>query len=95
MNFERLVYIDPIVEDLTFCASSLSLTLSISLLLKDYEASESETVSTFECLCGSPRCRRQLRGFKASEDIIRKQYGKYIASFLNEMPPEKKEQGKK
>lgn len=51
-------------------------------LLWDYEASEYLCVSSFDCLCGSPRCRGRLNGFKYSGDIIKSQYGDHYANFL-------------
>ncbi len=50
----------------------------------DYEASEWELSTPFDCGCGSRMCRKKLRGFKDNGDIIRKQYGEYYAAFLKE-----------
>ena len=50
----------------------------------DYEASEWELSTPFDCGCGSPMCRKKLRGFKDNGDIIRQQYGEYYAAFLKE-----------
>lgn len=53
-------------------------------LLWDYEAAEYE-ISAFEkCLCGSPKCRKILGGFKMNGDKIRELYGEYYANYLKE-----------
>mmetsp|Transcript_13722 Transcript_13722/g.28768 ORF Transcript_13722/g.28768 Transcript_13722/m.28768 type:complete len:218 (+) Transcript_13722:149-802(+) len=48
----------------------------------DYEATEWELCTPFDCNCGSPNCRGQVRGFKDSGDVIREQYGDYHAEYL-------------
>lgn len=48
----------------------------------DYEASEWELSTPFDCSCGSAICRGKLRGFKVNGDIIRQQYGEYYAGYL-------------
>lgn len=48
----------------------------------DYEASEWELSTPFDCGCGSANCRKRLRGFKDTGDIIRQRYGEYYADYL-------------
>jgi len=48
----------------------------------DYEASEWELSTPFDCGCGSSICRGRLKGFKSSGVIIRKRYGDYYADYL-------------
>ena len=48
----------------------------------DYEASEWELSTPFDCSCGSSNCRKRLEGFKMNGDIIREQYGEYYADYL-------------
>ena len=48
----------------------------------DYETTEYISISVSKCLCGSPLCRKKLKGFKyLSTDVISR-YGKYIADYL-------------
>ena len=48
----------------------------------DYEASEWELSTPFDCGCGSANCRKRLEGFKVNGSIIREQYGEYYADYL-------------
>lgn len=48
----------------------------------DYEASEWELCTPFQCGCGSPKCRGKLSGFKHNADVIRNRYGEYYADYL-------------
>ena len=48
----------------------------------DYEASEWELSTPFDCGCGSANCRKILKGFKENGYIIRQQYGEYYADYL-------------
>ena len=50
----------------------------------DYEASEWELSTPFDCGCGSSNCRKKLKGFKDNGDIIRQQYGDFYADYLKE-----------
>lgn len=51
-------------------------------LTLDYETAESE-ISAFEkCFCESDKCRVNLEGFDKHGEVLRKQYGKYIANHL-------------
>lgn len=51
----------------------------------DYEAAEFESISIpGECLCGSDRCRKQIKGFKFRYDVIRDQYGAYYPEYLKD-----------
>jgi hypothetical protein len=55
-------------------------------LLWDYECSEYE-ISGFECHCGSPDCRGELRGFKVhGREVIRAYGERYVAPYLLEPP---------
>ena len=48
----------------------------------DYETAEFE-MGGFKCTCGSPVCRRVLRGFRANGSRVRALHGnKFIASYL-------------
>lgn len=48
----------------------------------DYECTEYE-IQAFRCTCGSPLCRRILRGFRKNGSRVRAVYGDtYIASYL-------------
>ena len=51
-------------------------------LVWDYNASEWEISTPFQCACGSPRCRGRLRGFKHDGEHIRDAYGPFYASYL-------------
>ena len=51
-------------------------------LVWDYNASEWEISTPFQCACGSARCQRLLRGFKHDGDHIRQAYGPFYASYL-------------
>ena len=53
----------------------------------DYEASEWELSTPFDCSCGSSNCRKRLEGFKMNGDIIREQYGEYYADYLKRDRP--------
>ncbi|VEU36592.1 unnamed protein product [Pseudo-nitzschia multistriata] len=48
----------------------------------DYETSEWELSTFFQCTCGSTKCRGFLRGFKQNADMIRQQNGEYHAAYL-------------
>jgi len=48
----------------------------------DYEASEWELSTPFDCGCGSANCRGRLQGFKVNGDIIKQRYGEYYADYL-------------
>jgi len=50
----------------------------------DYEAAEFESISIDECLCGSEKCRKNIRGFKYSHATIRAQYGEYYPNYLRD-----------
>lgn len=50
----------------------------------DYEASEWELCTPFECGCGSQQCRGTLSGFKHNGDTIRERYGDYHADYLKQ-----------
>jgi hypothetical protein len=51
-------------------------------LVWDYNASEWEISTQFQCACGSPRCRGMLRGFKHDGEHVRDTYGPFYASYL-------------
>ena len=51
-------------------------------LVWDYNASEWEISTPFQCACSSPRCRGRLRGFKHDGEHIRNAYGPFYASYL-------------
>jgi len=53
-------------------------------LLWDYETSEYEIGSFDNCLCGSPKCRVSMGGFKKNGDKVKKMYGDHIADYLKE-----------
>ncbi|CAE8658465.1 unnamed protein product [Polarella glacialis] len=49
----------------------------------DYDTFEYDTVLAMDkCLCRSPVCRGQARGFKYSKEVVLKQYGDYYAEYL-------------
>ena len=53
----------------------------------DYATAEYEIGNfPYKCLCSENACRSQIRGFKHSDKILRKQYGDYIAEYLNTEP---------
>jgi hypothetical protein len=56
-------------------------------LLWDYETSEYISVSVPTCLCGSPKCRGGLKGFKYNSDVIKERYGDYYPQYLRTIPP--------
>jgi hypothetical protein len=56
-------------------------------LLWDYETSEYLSVSVPTCLCGSPKCRGGLKGFKYNSNVIKEQYGNYYPQYLRTSPP--------
>jgi len=53
-------------------------------LVWDYNASEWEISSPFQCACGSARCRGLLRGFKHDGEHVRRSYGQFYASYLKQ-----------
>ena len=53
-------------------------------LTLDYETTEYELDASFECLCGSPNCRKSIVGFKENGELIKQQYGPYYANYLKE-----------
>ena len=53
-------------------------------LVWDYNASEWEISTPFQCACGSARCRGLLRGFKHDAGHIRRAYGPFYASYLKQ-----------
>jgi hypothetical protein len=58
-------------------------------LLWDYESSE-YVINNFACACGSPVCRKQLRGFRHHGEAVVAGYGgsnDYIAPYLLTEPP--------
>ena len=62
---------------------ALRLVNSGDEILWDYETSEYEISTPFVCSCGSPECRKTLRGFRAHGKIVEKSYGKqWIAPYL-------------
>jgi hypothetical protein len=55
---------------------------SSSELLWDYETAESE-MSGFDCECGDPECRGQLKGFQSHGDQVLATYSKgFVAPYL-------------
>ena len=53
-------------------------------LVWNYNASEWEISTPFQCACGSAKCRGLLRGFKHDGDHIRGAYGPFYASYLKQ-----------
>ena len=53
-------------------------------LVWDYNASEWEISSPFQCACGSARCRGMLRGFKHDGKHVQGSYGEFYASYLKQ-----------
>ena len=52
-------------------------------LFWDYEQAEYESLGGFQsCMCGVPKCRGLMKGFKDSGDTIKEQYGSYYANYL-------------
>jgi hypothetical protein len=52
----------------------------------DYESTEYEF--GFECSCGAPNCRGDLKGFRHHGDAVLGSYGKeYVAPYLFSGPP--------
>lgn len=61
---------------------ALNIIASGEELLWDYETSEFE-IENFTCFCGTPICRRKLRGFRYHGEAVRKNYGEdFIAGYL-------------
>lgn len=48
----------------------------------DYETAEQIVSAVPECLCGSPQCRLNIKGFKFLPVEIQKRYGEFIADYL-------------
>ncbi|MDY6938056.1 MAG: SET domain-containing protein [Cyanobacteriota bacterium] len=48
----------------------------------DYETTETEFSARFQCNCGVPDCRKQLRGFFHLPVEVRKSYGEFVAGYL-------------
>lgn len=55
-------------------------------IVYDYETTETAFAGQFQCQCGSPNCRKQLRGFFALPRKIRERYGAFIADYLKSNP---------
>ena len=52
-------------------------------LFWDYEQAEYGSLGGFQsCMCGAPKCRGLMKGFKESGDTIKEQYGSYYANYL-------------
>ena len=51
----------------------------------DYETAEYEIMGFDLCLCGSPKCRKRLKGFRESGAVIQQLYGDYIAGYLKNL----------
>mmetsp|Transcript_28173 Transcript_28173/g.77427 ORF Transcript_28173/g.77427 Transcript_28173/m.77427 type:complete len:240 (+) Transcript_28173:97-816(+) len=55
----------------------------------DYETSEAEISTPFQCCCGSPKCRGVLQGFRVNGPQVLEQYGKdHVAPYLLEEEPQ-------
>lgn len=55
-------------------------------ILWDYETTEYDMISKFDCLCGSPVCRTKLTGFHHHNHDVLESYGeKWVAPYLLEM----------
>jgi len=53
----------------------------------DYETTE-DKIKDFNCSCGTPECRGELKGFSEHGDILTKQYGPdWISDYLKTEKP--------
>ncbi len=48
----------------------------------DYETSEWDMAEPFHCLCGSPECRKLIRGFKHLDPSVREQLRVNVSNYL-------------
>ena len=53
----------------------------------DYGASEFDSISFSDCLCGNPKCRKGKIGFRFAQNDIKSLYGDYIAGYLKSYKP--------
>ena len=50
----------------------------------DYETTEWDMAEPFQCLCGSPDCRKEIRGYKHLTDSTRRLLGPGVCAYLIE-----------
>jgi uncharacterized protein len=74
---------DKNVDDISFEFYAMKEIRMGEEILWDYETTEYDMLSKFECLCGSPVCRKKLTGFRDHSNNVLDAYGeKWVAPYI-------------